>query len=826
MKKKKLKLKKFDFKKVFNIKNTKTFIYSVIILGGIFVATIVLIFALYIIITAPDFNREKLYKKDATTIYALDGTEMARIGKSNLTHVTYDELPEVLIDAIIATEDSRYFQHTGLDAARFIKASLGQVFRSDSSAGGASTITMQVVKNTYTDTTSKGIKGIIRKFTDIYMSIFKLENAYTKEEILEFYTNSQWLGHDGNVNYGSISGVEQGSEYYFGKSVKDLTLAEASLLAGMFQNPVAFNPYRFPNNSRKRQTSVLNLMVRHGYITKEEKDDVLNIPIESLLREKTESKVLENQAVIDYVLKEAEKLTGKNPFLVPMKIYSTIDLKVQKMMTDLETGKSYQIPESRGDLQFAVAITDVEDGSVVAMSPGKNYQAKGLNRATTKRQPGSTAKPLFDYGPFFEYLNGSTYHMFLDEPHTYSGGGKMTNWDNKYQGIMTTRRALQVSRNIPALKAFQAVARDNPQNISDFVHGLGLDYGDTLHESTSVGGFDGTSPLELSAAYAAFGRKGYFIKPYSVTKIVFLDTDTTKEYKYKKEQVMSPQTAFMISNILQGVGGSMGIKRSGTAVAGKTGTSSIGSAARKKLGIPSSGVMDSWIVSYSPKYAVATWVGYDKLSSKHYLTMSIGNNTKAAIGRTFASKLHPSGLSFKNPGGLVHLQVELETFPPQLPSTHTPSSLIVSEYFKSGTEPVDVSTRFSTLKNPTNLVLEKSGNNINLSWDPIATPDAIDNDYLIDHFNTYYENVASKYYERRLAYNKANIGTLGYDIYLNKNGNLTHLARTNSNSFSYKNANESKYTFVVKSSYSIFKANASSGLSGTINLNGNDEIEE
>lgn len=824
--KEKKRREKLSFKDIFNFKNTKTFVFSMIILGGIFIATIVLIFALYIIVNAPDFEKEKLYQKEATIIYALDGTEMARIGKNNLTHITYDELPEVLIDAIIATEDSRYFQHTGMDAARFLKASFGQIIRSDSSAGGASTITMQVVKNTYTDTVSSGIKGIIRKFTDIYMSIFKLENAYTKEEILEFYFNSQWLGHDGNVNYTSISGVEQGSEYYFGKSVKDLTLAEASLLAGMFQNPVAYNPFRFPNNARKRQSVVLSLMVRHGYITKEEKEDVLNIPIKSLLREQTGAATLENQAAIDYVLEEAEELTGKNPFLVPMKIYSTIDLKAQKMMTDLENGISYEIPESRGDLQFGIAITDVEDGSVVALSPGKHYQAKGLNRATTKRQPGSTAKPIFDYGPFFEYLNGSTYYLFLDEPHTYSNGIRMTNWDNAYSGLITTRLALTSSRNIPALKAFQLVMADNPNNISEFVHNLGIDYGKDLHESLSVGAFDGTSPLELSAAYAAFGRGGYYIKPYSIKKIEFLETATTKSFKYKKEQAMSPQTAFMITDILRGAAGSMGIRKSGTAVAGKTGTTSIGSAASKKLGIPSSGIMDSWVVSYSPKYAVATWVGYDKLSKEHYLTMAIGNATKTAISKTFANKLHPSGLSFKNPGSVVSVSVEYETFPAQLPSSHTPKSLIVTEYFKSGTQPTEVSNRFSTLSNPTNLNVEKNNTSVVITWDPIKTPDAINSDYLIEHFNTYYKNAASKYYEQRLAYNRNNIGTLGYDIYLNKNNNLILLGRTTNNSYTYNaQLDAGENTFVVKSSYSIFKNNASSGISKSITIQGSSTPE-
>ena len=216
---------------------TKNTILIILISLGIAIASAVLAFALYIIITSPDFVAQELYTKEPTILYDVNGEEITRIGNENVELVTYSDLPQVLVDALIATEDSRFFQHNGFDAARFIRASLGQLAGQD--AGGASTLSMQVIKNTYTSNIAEGIKGIIRKFTDIYMAVFKLEASYTKEEIIEFYLNSQWLG-GGSTNYASINGVEQGSQYYFGKSVSDLTLAETIMLVGMFNNKLIY----------------------------------------------------------------------------------------------------------------------------------------------------------------------------------------------------------------------------------------------------------------------------------------------------------------------------------------------------------------------------------------------------------------------------------------------------------------------------------------------------------------------------------------------------------------------------------------------------------
>ena len=514
--------------------------------------------------------------------------------------------------------------------ARFAKASVGQVLGNDK-AGGASTLTMQVAKQVYSSKESHGIKGIVRKFQDIYMAVFKLESNYTKEEIIEFYVNSQWFGSTGSLNNSGFAGVEQACQNFFGKSVSDISLAEASIIAGMFQNPVLYNPYVHPKYTRKRQKIVLTLMVNHGYITEEEKNAVLDIPIESLLAKKDSVSNGDSRAAIDYVINEIKSDTGYDLRETPMKVITTIDKDAQAVLNKLEKGEIYKFPNDA--MQEGIAITDMENGGISEISGGRNYGARGTNRATIKRQPGSTAKILFDYGPYIEYLNGSPASLFLDEETTYTNGTPIKNADGKYNGLMSMRDALAASRNIPALKAFQAVNKENPDYIKTFVKNLGINYGDELYESAAIGGFDGVSPVQMSAAYAAYGRDGYYIEPYSYKEATLLENGKVYTKKNEKVKVMSEETAYMITSILmtaaeRGVGG---VSVSGTNIAAKSGTTNLDKATTEKLGIPASATRDAWNITYSPEYSIALWIGYDINNSNHYLTATIGGRVRNAV---------------------------------------------------------------------------------------------------------------------------------------------------------------------------------------------------
>lgn len=789
----------------------KNFILISLMLIGITGISAVIIFFLYIIFTTPQFDEQKLYNKESTVLLDINGNEYARLGAENRELVTYEELPQVLVDAIVATEDSRFFQHNGLDIARFAKATFGQL-TGQAGAGGASTLTMQLAKQSFNGSEASGMAGIIRKFRDIYLSVFKIEKKYTKEEIIEFYVNTPCLGYN-------TYGVEQASQTYFGKSVRDLTLAEASLLAGIFNAPTAYNPFNSIEYATKRRSTVLNLMVNHGYITEEQKEEAESISVESLINKNADFGTNKYQAYIDAVTDEVNTRTGFDPYNVSMTIETTLDPSVQDVLNDLNEEKLGN-KWINDKIQIAIAVTSTKDGSIIATNGGRNYNtARALNRATTlNSSPGSTAKPIFAYGPYIEYNNGSTYSPFFDNKMTYSNGTPVKNSAGDYLGMMTMRTALYKSRNIPAIQALQQVDKEK---IAEFAHNLGINYEGDLVESYAIGGFHNINPLVMSAAYAAFGRGGYYIEPHSFTKITYNDTGEVQEFKYEPVKAMSEETAYMITDILMtatknGVGGAL--KVAGTDIASKTGTSTFDEYTLKTKNLPSSAAKDNYTNFYSPDYSISIWYGYDwnDVSKDYFTTALSGANQKTKISTIIGNKIFKPNSRFERPAGVVSAKVEWETFPPQSPSEHTPENMIMTELFRKGTEPSEVSERYSELSNPTNGTSTSNGSTVVLSWDPIETPKAIDNTYLEEFFKENYNQFASQYYEKRIGYNQSNIGTLGYEVYQQVNGSLTPLGYTTDTKYSTTCLGEC--TFVIKSAYSIFKSNMSSGL--TIEVKG------
>ncbi|MDD2504719.1 MAG: transglycosylase domain-containing protein [Bacilli bacterium] len=783
-------------------------ILALIMLGLISITLIIVIFFIYIIISAPNFTEDGLYASDASIIYYANGDEMARVGSKNREKVSYDDIPEVFIDALLATEDSRFLEHSGIDMARFLKASIGQVL-GNSSAGGGSTLTMQVVKQTFTDDIASGIKGIIRKFTDIYMAVFKIEKKYTKEQIIEFYVNIPYLGS-------GTYGIEQAAQTYFGKTIGEVSLPEAATLAGLFQAPDAFDPYISPEKAEARRNQVLTLMKRHHYITDEEWEIAKNISVESLLVN-IDSVAMDNQGMIDTVIREVKQRTNQDPHLVAMKIYSTFMKEKQEVINKINNGTDYNWPNDV--IQTGIAVIDVDTGGISAIGAGRNKKSKlGFNYATqSDRHPGSTSKPMFDFGPAIEYLNWGTGQMIIDDVHGYSGGGSVRNWDGGYKGIMTIKTALAASRNTTALQAFQATPN---KKINEFVTGLNLnpeyDANNFLHEAHSIGAYNGESPLTTAAAYATFARGGIYIEPHSFTKIEFVDTGDIYTVTPEKRTVMKDSTAYLINMILRYAvtGGHISAgSKSGTDVASKTGTSSLDRSVIRNLKLSGDAIGDSWQVVYSPDYVCATWIGYPETTKEYYLRNSVGGTIRRAVSRLLTAGILEHNSRFKRPSSVVTATIELETNPLQLASEFTPASLKSTEYFRKGTAPSETSVRFAKLMNPTNLEIDQSGGGINLSWNGVSVPDAISTDYLTEYFNQGYGKWAKKYLNKRFAYNNSNIGSVGYQVYLNNNGSLTDLGWTSNTSFKYNGYVPPNASFIVKTSYSIFKANMSDGIS-------------
>ena len=762
----------------------------------------------FIMIKAPKFDTTKLSEKESTIIYDKDGKEFARLGTEMRENVHYEKLPDVLVDALISIEDSRFFDHNGVDAPRFAKAVIGQVTHKGV-ASGASTLSMQVIKNSFTSTESHGIEGIIRKFTDIYLAVFKLEKQYSKEEIIEFYVNNHYLG---NNSYG----VEQACQVYFNKSVSDINLSEAALLVGMFQAPSSYDPYNYPKNAEDRRATVLYQMRKHGYITEDQEEIANSIPVSSLISSKPNINSAKYQGFIDTLVEDIEKRYNVNPYSTPMIIYSTLDVKKQKAVEKI-LDNGYKWPNKV--MQCGVAALDIKTGRIVAIGAGRHREGSlQYNYATQiKRQPGSTAKPLFDYGPGIELDNWSTYEIFVDEPWSYSGGKEMNNWDGSYYGTMTLRKALSLSRNVPALKAFQRVVKDaGKDKVIDFVTKLGIQpelcpagytYNSStkkcisnkdsskqvdrsLHEAHSIGAFNGASPIQMAAAYAAFGNGGYYHEPHAYTKIVFRDTNETVkssdlEKSNSENQVMSDATAYMISSVLQNVV-TDSMKVENVHYAAKTGTSNYDEATKARYGLADDAVNDGWTIAYDTKTVFGMWFGYKNISSKYYNRMIQQALMRDSLAKTFANVLFEhDGSNFKMPKSVVKVGIEKGSNPAALPSPGTPKSNIVYELFKKGTEPKETSEAYSALANPgyLNVSYNEGSNTVNLSWGKVVPSNK-----------------------------KDSYGAFGYYVYFNG----TNLGFTQNTSYTINNPTTPYGTYKVVAAFKNYSKNQSSGITKSL----------
>ena len=756
-------------------------IIIIILIGFILVLLGACGFIYYVVKNAPDFKQELLKEKESTIIYDSEGKEYAKLGLELRENIEYDDLSESFIDALIATEDSRFFQHNGFDLMRFVKAAAGQAMGQGDSGGG-STLTMQLSKNTFTSKNASGIEGIIRKFTDIYISIFQIEKNYTKEQIIEFYANNHNLS-------GTIFGVQEASRHFFNKEAKDLTTTEAAIIVGMYQAPTSYNPFNKPQAAEKRRNTVLYLMERHGYITAEERKIAASIPIESLLTD-TSKPINEYQGYIDLVCNEVQSRYGVDPYTTPMLVYTNMIRSNQDGINKIMDGKtSYKWKDE--DMQAGIAAVDSTSGKIIAIGAGRNRSgAKSFSYATfdekSQRQIGSTAKPLFDYGPGIEYNKWSTYTLFDDKPYHYSNGKPIHNVDNAYRGTITLRYALSNSRNIPALKAFQQV--DN-KKIVDFVTTVGITpeiSNGTIHEAHAIGAFTGSNPLAMAGAYQVFSNGGYYYEPYAVNKIIFRDDNKTIEYSSPKVKVLSDSTAYMITDVLKGVLELNGTSRKAKAgldrdhIAAKTGTTNVDQDTVRKRGLPSSIVRDFWIMGYTHNVVVGIWIGYDKLDKKHYLNFNYdGNRRFTLLNQVGKAVFKHDGKDFKRPSSVISVTVERGSNPAKLPSASTPSDQLVTELFRKGTEPTEVSTKYLSVGTPTNLSVTDGGSYATFSWTGVSDPGYVENG--IFGYYVYFNN-EKLYFTQNTSYTFSNMssyyGTYGVRAgYKDTNDSMSALAQ-------------------------------------------------
>ena len=594
------------------------FLTIVLIGGSIF---------LFYVVQAPELSETKLVATTSSKIYDNKNELIADLGAERRVNAQSNEIPTDLVNAIVSIEDHRFFNHRGIDSIRIFGAFLRNL-RSNGLQGG-STLTQQLIKLTYFST-STADQTIARKAQEAWLAI-QLERTATKQEILTYYINKVYMS---NGNYG----MQTAAQNYYGKDLKDLSIPQLALLAGMPQAPNQYDPYSHPEEAQQRRNLVLSEMQRQGYLSSEQYETAINTPItdglQSLKGSNTYPQYLDNY--LKEVIDQVEQETGYNLLTTGMDIYTNVDQDVQKKLWDIYNTDEYvQYPDD--DFQAASTIVDVTNGKVIAQL-GSRHQASnvsfGLNQAVeTNRDWGSTMKPITDYAPALEYgVYDSTAYMLKDVPYNFPGTNEpVLNWDRGYFGNITLQYAIQQSRNVPAVETLNKVGLDRAKT---FLNGLGIDYPTMLYvnaissNTTETGKQYGASSEKMAAAYAAFANGGTYYKPMYINKVVFSD-GSSKEFSDPGTRAMKETTAYMMTEMMKTVlyyGTGTGAYISWLPQAGKTGTSNYTDAEiENHIKTDQYVAPDEMFVGYTRKYSMAVWTGYS-----NRLTPIVGDGFRVA----------------------------------------------------------------------------------------------------------------------------------------------------------------------------------------------------
>ena len=570
--------------------------------------------------SAPKISQSELASQNGTTIYDSQNRVISRLGLQKREYAKDSQVPATLKHAVLSIEDRRFYKHHGVDPIRIVGAATANIFgRSDGMQGG-STLTQQLVKLSVFSTAASD-RTFKRKAQEAWLAI-NVERHFSKNQILDFYINKVYMGN-------GVYGMQTAAQYYYGKDLNQLSLSQLALLAGMPQSPTYYNPLSTNTQAAtRRRNEVLNAMVRSKYITQAQADkaaqESITADLDSSHGNTSNGDVNVDEKVIDPYIKEVLadlQSKGYNPYNDGLQVHTNIDLAAQK---HLYTAANDTVPFQSSQMQAGVAITDPHNGQVVAMLGGRHTGnvVYGLNRAVqTNRSSGSTAKPLMDYGPAIEYLQWPTFKAVQDTKFYYPGTSiALHDFDNKYKGTMTMRAALVQSRNVPAIRTLQDVGI---KRATTFLNGLGISQKKPYTLQNGIGLY--ISPLQVSAAYAAFANGGTYYEPYYISSITTQDGNV-KRFSSKGHQAMNKATAYMMTDMLKGVfTDSQGIGReaniSGVNQAGKPGTTNY-------PGGNQSGVMDSWMAGYTKNYSIAVWTGYDRPQSASPISDTYTNSAQ------------------------------------------------------------------------------------------------------------------------------------------------------------------------------------------------------
>jgi penicillin-binding protein 1B len=599
--------------------------------------------------------------------------------------VALDAIPARMQEAVLAIEDRRFYYHPGIDPIRIVGALITNVFGDKAYLSGASTITQQLARNFFlTDEMAveqqTGVRSPLRKIREQFMSLI-LETKATKDEILELYLNDVYLGHRGSF---ALHGVAEASKIFFSKDVRNLTLSEAALIAGVIQSPFYHSPFNNPERAQDRRNVVLRAMVDADYITADAADRSSKEPIAVVAR------AVDNEApyFVDY-LGEAldESFPGVTAKPGALDIYTTLDLNLQRHAQDairegiarVDTALARRKRGPRRVAQAALVAIDPRSGEILAFIGGRSYNQSQFNRAANaRRQIGSTFKPFVYLAAFEKAADEGTGDItpatiVFDEPTTWNFEGQEwspRNYDGEYDGGITLRRALAMSRNIATVKVAEQTGYDK---VVELWRKTKLGEQDQVKPYPSIAlGVVELTPLEVAEAYTVFPNRGTIKKLRSIINVQSGEQDA-KPKAVAGPSVSRPSAAYLVTHMMrsvlnEGTGASARSAGFTADAAGKSGTTN--------------DLRDAWFVGFTPELLTVVWVGLD---DNQPLGLS-GSQAALPIWTSFMMKALAGrpNVGFEAPGGVSFVEVDRDTGKIATPTCPR----VTLEAFLSGTEPL------------------------------------------------------------------------------------------------------------------------------------------
>jgi len=596
-------------------------------------------------------------------------TALVTTGREKRRDVPLAQIHPKMVQAVLAIEDRRFYDHPGIDPIAIVVSVSEYVFGSKSYMRGGSTLTQQLVKNTFL-TPERSPK---RKFQEWIMSI-ALERRLTKDKVLELYLNDVWLGQRGSF---AVHGVPEASRLFFGKDVANVSLSEAATIAGVIQSPPRHSPFNNPERSRERRNVVLNAMAGSGFITPDEAARASREPLQVAARS------LENEApyFVDLI---SQELQARYKVAGAVDVYTTLDLHLQKLAQDAVRDGLTRVDEilakrKRQRAQAALVALDPRTGEILALVGGRSYNQSQFNRAiNANRQPGSVFKPFVFLAAFERGLaegrsDITPASVVMDEPTTWEFNQQTwtpANYDGAYEGPITLRRALALSRNIVTIKVAEAAGYDQ---VAGLWRRVGAGTPPRPYPSIALGVFEAT-PLQVAAAYTLFVNGGTIRPLKPISRIVSGGREIAVE-AVAPRSVSRPDTTFLVTNMMrsvinEGTGASARAAGFTHDAAGKSGTTN--------------DLRDAWFVGFTPELLTVVWVGLDDnqpvglSGTQAALPIWTAFMTRALAGRPNTVFEPPAGISF----------AEIDRDTGKLATPTCPR--IFREAFIQGTEPTEI----------------------------------------------------------------------------------------------------------------------------------------